>query len=61
MPSAKMTEAAGTYSNYSSPKVRGAEEPPRPRVAVISSEARYAPVFGVCIFLEVVVIIHQMS
>ena len=61
MPSAKMTEAAGTYSNYSSPKVRGTEELPRPRVAVISSEARYVPVFGVRIFLHVAVMIHQMS
>ena len=61
MPSAKMTEAAGTYSNYSSPKVRGTEEPPRPRVAVISSEARYVRVFGGRIFLHVVIIIHLMS
>lgn len=40
VPSAKMTDPTGTYSNYSSPKVRGAEELPRPKVAVISSEAR---------------------
>lgn len=44
MPSAKMTDPTGTYSNYSSPKVRGAEELPRPKVAVISSEARYVRV-----------------
>ena len=40
VPSAKMTEPTGTYSNYSSPKVRGTEELPRPKVAAISSEAR---------------------